>query len=108
MAGNTTKPSSRINKQTPKAVDLVSTGRAKTKRSTIDTGAPTDITFPPRIKRILFRNAGVNDVRIRVNNTGNQFFTLEPGDRVDIAVYRSTVTAQAFGAATDLECLFEG
>lgn len=89
---------------------VISTGGAqsKTKRNSIPTGG-VSITVPARVQSIVFKNAGGNDIRIRINASGANYWTLSPSEvSPKIAVNGASVDAASVGADSILECILEG
>jgi len=62
-----------------------------------------------KYKVLFFRNGGANDIRLRINATGNDYFTLKADESTPkVLVNGSTIDAAAVGTASFLECIFEG
>ena len=81
---------------------------SKTVRKSLNTTGDS-ITLPPRISAVTFRNAGTNDIRIRINATGANFWTLKPDElSPKILVKGATLDAASVGGVSTLECIFEG
>lgn len=97
----------RIN-QTSSASTDKGTGETKTKRSTIPV-AGTSVTVPQRVTGIYFRNAGATDIRLRINATGSDYWTITPGQITPkILVSGTTIDVASVGSDSILECLLEG
>lgn len=93
---------------TPHVMMEASTGRTKTKRRSIPT-AGVSIVVPTKIQSVYFRNAGLTDIRIRINATGADYWTITPGQiSPRILIGGATLDAAAVGSASDLELIFEG
>lgn len=92
------------------AKGTINTGgkNSKTKRVSVPTTG-TSITLPTKIQSAVFRNGGANDIRLRINATGNDYFTLKADESTPkVLVNGSTIDAAAVGTASFLECIFEG
>ena len=104
-----TRTSARKNQQTPAQIIQSSTGNSKTKRLSI-TDAGLSISLPERVMAAIFHNAGSDPIRLRINATGSEYFTINPGVILPkILVNRSSLDAiTATGTSSILECIFEG
>lgn len=106
--GFETKPSSRANQTTAKSVIAVGSGNSKTKRISL-TSAVSSVTLPERVTSVVFHNAGTEDIFIRINSSGSDFFTIKPGVILPkIIVNRSTIDARSTAIGSVLECILEG
>lgn len=96
--------------QTAIASREVSSGSSRTRRINVDDTWIT-IIFAPKILRGTFHNDGNEDVRIRINNSGVNFYVLKP-DRIleKISINGSTVevSTDANPKTSTLRCIFEG
>jgi len=102
-----TGASKRLN-QTAVANMEVSTGNSRTKRNSIPV-AGVSITLPEEVLRVMFQNVGATDIRLRINATGSDYWTIKPGERTPfILVNRSTLDVASVGSPSILECIFEG
>lgn len=81
---------------------------SQTKRVTITTGG-NSVTLPSKIQSVIFKNAGANDIRLRINATGSNYWTLKPNEQTPkILVQGATIDASAVSSDSTLECIFEG
>lgn len=95
-------------RRTPKPTSIVSTGVTKTLRKNATTTAET-IAVPDGVESAMFRNAGDNDLRIRINANGANFWTLKPGEvSPKVLIGGSTIDYMSVGGDSVLESLLEG
>ena len=103
----TSRPSSR-QKATTIPMRHESLGVSVTKRNSVTTSGAS-ITLPAKISRAMFQNTGTFDIRIRINASGPNFWTLKPGEKTPfILVSGSTLDVMAVTGDSTLECIFEG
>ena len=81
---------------------------SKTIRETVTTSMQS-ITMPSGIKSGVLKNVGTNNVLIRINNTGANYWTIKPDEQTPkILLKGATVELQAVSSDSILECIFEG
>ena len=81
---------------------------SKTIRTAVTT-AMQSITMPSGIKAGVLKNVGTTDIRIRINNTGANYWTIKPEEQTPkILLDGATVEMQAVTSDSILECIFEG
>ena len=82
--------------------------QTRTRRKTIVTGG-TAIDLPPKIQSGVFKNVGANQIKIRVNSSGSNFWTLKPGEVTPkIFIKGAIINANSVGGSSILECFLEG
>ena len=102
-----TRASSRI-QQNPVATLSIGTGQTVTRRISLTTTAEV-LPIPNKIVAVVFKNIGPNEIRIRINAAGANFWTLATGELMPkILINNSVVEAQSIGGNSILECLLEG
>ena len=104
-----TRPSTRKNNQTASAISYISSGSSKTVRKSVTTTIDT-ISVPDRITSFIAKNAGSNDIVIRINASGTNYWTLRPNEiSPKVAIANSTVIDfKSITGNSILECILEG
>ena len=91
-----------------KAVLSIGSGNSTTRRKAVTTSVDS-ITLPTKITSGVFKNTGANEIRIRINATGGNFWTLLPGEQTPkLLLNGTTIDHQSVGGDSVLECIFEG
>lgn len=102
------RESSRKNNETLSAVKLLSSGNSKTKRMNVD-NVVKSVALPERVSSIIFHNAGLEDIFIRINSSGTDYFTLKPGVILPkVIVSRASIDVRSTATGSILECILEG
>jgi len=94
--------------QTVRPIKPSGTGNSKTRRFTVTTTL-TEMTIAPRITQGIFKNVGSNNIRLKFNASGSNFWTLKP-DEVSpkVLINNTTVEHISIGGDSVLECILEG
>ena len=81
---------------------------SKTKRFAVTETAQT-ILLPVKVTAGLFKNIGLNDIGIRINSVGTDYWLLQPGDQLDKILLKGAVVEYiSFNGTSTLQALFEG
>jgi hypothetical protein len=69
--------------------------------------AGVTIAIPSQVNEVIFKNEGENNILVMFNNTGLNYYTLEPKEKVQVHATEKTVfKAQGVGAEGTLAAIF--
>lgn len=95
-------------RRTPKTFVQVGSSVSKTMRVSVTT-SPASVNVPEKVETGIFKNAGSNNVVLRINASGTNYWTLKP-DEVSPKILISGVTVEymSIGGNSTLEIILEG